>query len=153
MNYEDLADELLRTKKRMFRAAVDQKIEDAIRGESFVLEYLLHHDNVAHPKELSKAMSVSTARIARLLNHMEEREFIARRSDSHDSRQIIVELTKSGQERGRKKWKEAIEATVEMLRCLEPEEAVEYIRIQNKIADHFIPSDNHCTSKAETESL
>ena len=67
-----------------------------LRGELFVLNYLDHREGEVHPKELSEKMAVSTARIARLLNHMEEKSLVTRLPDPGDNRQIIVQLTPDG---------------------------------------------------------
>ena len=70
---------------------------DPSRGELLLLWYIRNGDNMALPGELSRAMHVSTARIARLLNTLETRGYIRRSKDPADHRRIIVALTPLGQ--------------------------------------------------------
>ena len=70
---------------------------DLSRGELLLLWYIRNGDNMALPGELSRAMHVSTARIARLLNTLETRGYIRRSKDPADHRRIIVALTPLGQ--------------------------------------------------------
>lgn len=97
MYYETLADELLHIRANLLRVPAHQKLSNMLRGELFVLNYLHDHDTIVHPKDLSENLSVSTARIASLLKHMEEKNLIVREPDSEDSRQIIVHLTSDGE--------------------------------------------------------
>ena len=93
MDYEALAGELLSIRGNLLQVPANQKLSKMLRGELFVLNYLDHREGKVHPKELSEKMAVSTARIARLLNHMEEKSLVIRQPDPGDSRQIIVQLT------------------------------------------------------------
>lgn len=108
------------------------------RGELFVLNYLATHETAIHPKELSKKMAVSTARITSLLHHMEEKGLIARSSDLSDNRQIFVRLTGNGVTAIQKTRAEVISRVSSLLEALGPEDAREYIRIQEKILDNFL---------------
>lgn len=67
-----------------------------VRGKWFVLNYLKVHETAVHPKELSEKMSVSTARIASLLNYLAEQNLIIRKENPQDNRQVIVKLTPDG---------------------------------------------------------
>ena len=91
------------------------------------------HGMKAHPKELSKDMAVSTARIAALLNHMEEKGLITRQDDPNDNRQVIVSLTPEGNRAIGLKRGVAVECVARMLEHLGEEDAREYLRILRKI--------------------
>ena len=80
----------------MLQVPAHQEISKLMRGELFVLNYLKEHDGVVHPKELSEKLAVSTARIARLLKHMEEQGLIVRFARANDSRQVVVQRTEQG---------------------------------------------------------
>ena len=54
----------------------NQQLSQMVRGEMFVLNYLFTHEGAIHPKELSRQMAVTTARIASLLNHMEQKQLL-----------------------------------------------------------------------------
>ena len=115
-----------------------RQLSKMVRGELFVLNYLATHETAIHPKELSKKMSVSTARITSLLHHMEEKGLIARSSDLSDNRQIFVRLTENGVTAIQKTRGEVISRVSSLLEALGPEDAREYIRIQEKILDNFL---------------
>ena len=138
MYYEALADELLHIRANLLRVPAYQKLSHMLRGELFVLNYLHDHDTIVHPKELSENLSVSTARIASLLKHMEEKNLISRTPDAADSRQIIVRLTKEGEEAIRQYRADALVHLAGALESLGPDDAREYIRIQKKIYSNYI---------------
>lgn len=117
----------------MLQEPAKQKISKMTRGEVFVLNYLMTHQNQAHPAEISRSMVVSTARIAALLSRLEEKQYISRASDPSDNRQVIVTLLPQGLALIQRIRNEVIAAVVRMLERLGPEDAREYIRIQKKI--------------------
>lgn len=131
--YEELAIELLRLNIGMLQEPAKQKIAKMTRGEFFVLNYLMTHQNQAHPAEISRSMVVSTARIAALLSRLEEKQYISRSQDPTDNRQVIVTLLPQGLALIQRIQGEVIAAVVRMLERLGPEDAREYIRIQKKI--------------------
>ena len=69
---------------------------------------------------------------------MEEKGLIARSSDLSDNRQIFVRLTESGVAAIQKTRSEVISRVSSLLEALGPEDAREYIRIQEKILDNFL---------------
>lgn len=138
MYYEALADELLHIRADLLRVPAQQKLSNMLRGELFVLNYLHDHDTIVHPKELSENLSVSTARIASLLKHMEEKNLIVRAPDSSDSRQIIVRLTEDGKKAIQTYREDVLAYLARTLESLGPDDAREYIRIQKKIYCNFI---------------
>ena len=103
----------------------------------FVLNYLLTHGSQAHPKELNREMAVSSARIAALLNHMEEKGLVIRKDDATDNRQVIVCLTEKGNALIEEKKAELLQNVIQLLEYLGPEDAQDYIRIQKKIIHGF----------------
>ena len=138
MYYEALADELLHIRADLLRVPAQQKLSNMLRGELFVLNYLHDHDTIVHPKELSENLSVSTARIASLLKHMEEKNLIVRAPDSSDSRQIIVRLTEDGKKAIQTYREDVLAYLARTLESLGPDDAREYIRLQKKIYCNYI---------------
>ena len=133
MDFHELAKELLQLRIQSIQEPASRLLSDMARGESFVLNCLLMHGMKAHPKELSKDMAVSTARIAALLNHMEEKGLFTRQDDPNDNRQVIVSLTPEGNRAIGLKRGEAVESVARMLEHLGEEDAREYLRILRKI--------------------
>ena len=89
MNYAALANELLGVRANLLQVPASQQLSQMVKGEMFVLNYLLTHKAIIHPKELSEKMAVTTARIASLLNHMEEKKLICRYPDPEDAEAYI----------------------------------------------------------------
>jgi len=69
-----------------------------IKGEKAILHYLSHHQEEVIAGDLSKALDVSTARIAAVLNRLEQKNYIVRNIDDIDKRKVYVSLTKTGKE-------------------------------------------------------
>lgn len=133
MDYTALAAQLLSVQASLLQVPASQQLSRMVKGELFVLNYLLTHEKIIHPKELSEKMSVSTARIASLLNHMEEKNLIMRSTDPDDNRQVVVVLTEEGKNQIHQIRANVISRVASMLESLGPEDAKEYIRIQEKI--------------------
>ncbi|MBQ2926462.1 MAG: MarR family transcriptional regulator [Ruminiclostridium sp.] len=131
--YDELAAELLVLNTHLLQIPAKQHLSRLTQGERSVLFYLLTHHSTAHPRELSKTMLVSTARIAALLGRMEEKQLIARSPDPRDNRQVIVTLLPEGQQVIQQIHLRAIESVSRMLEALGPEDAREYLRLQRKI--------------------
>lgn len=138
MDYTALANELLSVRANLLQVPANQQLSKMVKGELFVLNYLATHEKIVHPKELSEKMAVSTARIASLLNHMEEKKRILRYVDKEDNRQVIVILTDTGRQEIQRIREEVISHTSAMLESLGPEDAEAYIRIQKKIWSNFL---------------
>lgn len=137
MDYNLLANELLNARTNLLQVPASQKLSKMLKGEMFVLNYMSTHETIIHPKELSQKLAVSTARIASLLNHMEEKKLILRYTDPNDSRQIVVVLTEEGRNAIQRIRAEVVSYLSSMLESLGPEDAEAYIRIQKKIWNNF----------------
>ena len=133
MDYTALAAQLLSVQANLLQVPANQQLSRMVKGELFVLNYLLTHEKIIHPKELSEKMSVSTARIASLLNHMEEKNLVMRSADPDDNRQVVVVLPEEGRDQIHQIRAGVISRVAAMLESLGPEDAKEYIRIQEKI--------------------
>ena len=138
MYYQTLANELLHIRMNLLQVPASQKLSGILRGELFVLNYLYNREDGVHPKELSEKLSVSTARIASLLNHMEEKHLVVRETGPEDSRQVLVRLTPDGLEAIQCCRRDVLTNVERMLEALGPDDAREYIRIQEKIYNNYM---------------
>ena len=135
MDYYELACELLGMRSSRPQICFDQTVSKLMKAEVFVLNYLQEHQSTeadVHPKNLSDGLVVSTARIAVILNHLEEKGLVYRVPDEHDNRQTIVRLSDRGQvilENSRQKLLEYME---KILQRMGEEDAKEYVRLQQK---------------------
>lgn len=133
MDYEKIAAELLHIRAEFARIPEHQKINEFARGEFFVLNYLLAHEGTAYPKDLSREMKVSSARIAALINQTDKKGWTMRTADAEDSRQTLITMTEAGREAIMNKKREIFNMVVEMLRELGEEDAAELLRIKRRI--------------------
>lgn len=137
--YEQLANELVQVNEALLHQPAQDLLSKLSRGEHFVLNYLLTQYGQAHPTDLSRHMVVSTARIAALLNRMEEKGLISRLPDPLDNRQIIVSLSPKGEKAIEAFRKKVIQATARMLELLGPDDSQEFLRLQRKLVTNLIP--------------
>lgn len=135
MDYQALAKEMLEMRIGMPLVKENRQLSRMVQGAVYVLNYLGVHDNTAYPKDISRGMSVSTARIAKILNHLEEKGYVIREKDPKDNRQTIVTLTEAGLAATHHQQREMLDRMAWILEQLGPEDAREYIRIQRKISE------------------
>ena len=133
MDYRLLAEQLVNLQSSLHVTPASRMLSALDRGELLALNYLVRHENAAYPKELSRGMAVSSARVAALLNHLERQGLIRRAPDPADSRQVIVSLTEAGLMEIRRKREEIIQAAMQILEELGPEDAKALLRIQEKL--------------------
>lgn len=138
MDYHLLAEELIELHRRLLSFPVNRMLADLAKGELFVLNYLMVHQDPVHPKELSQQMMVSTARVAALLNRMEE-GLIVRLPDSRDNRQTIITPTQFGIQFVQEHRTGLVDVMAKALELLGPEDAQNYLRIQKKILQNLTP--------------
>ena len=133
IDYVKLADRLIDLRIRLIRGVYTQMLHDLKGGDVFILHYLESNDGPVRPKDLSDAMSVSTARITNLLNKMEENGEIKRCVDPRDKRQVFVVITEKGRARNLQIRNDLLPNTSTFLEILGPDDAAAYVRIQEKL--------------------
>ena len=133
MDYEMLAEDLLDLRAKMPRIKMERRMDAHMRGEIFALDFLASSDAEVHPKDISRALSLTSARIAAILNSLEKQGYLTRNPDPDDSRQLIVRLTDAGRELVLKRREELVKRTAAMLEALGEEDAENYVRIQKKL--------------------
>ena len=136
-----LAEKMLSLRARLSHLPAGEAISDACGGEFFALSLLLLDDAPGCPSGLSRSMGVSSARIAALLKHLEQKGWIRRCADELDERRVNVSLTDAGRELINRRRREAIERVAAALRSLGEEDAREYVRLQQKMLDALSASD------------
>lgn len=137
MDYFKLAQELLEIRRRMSKAANFPKFTNPDNGESFVLAYLSYAKKQVKPKEIGDAMKVSSARVAKILNQLEAKGMISRSPSVKDGRSTTVLLLPEGEMQFQKNLEQFYKNAAYFLEALGPEDAAEYVRLQNKIADIY----------------
>ena len=67
-----------------------------MKGERFLLSYLMEQGGVCTPGKLADLLNVSGARITAILTALQLKGFVERRGDLADKRRVTVCLTESG---------------------------------------------------------
>ncbi len=133
MDYLCLASELIAMRNSRPQIRFNQTFSKIMKHEVQILNYLMEHDTVVHPKDLSDAFVVSTARIAVVLNHLEQSGLIHRFPDARDNRQVIVTLSEKGVALLEESKKVLTDYVAKILQKMGEDDAAEYIRLQKKL--------------------
>jgi len=133
MNYRRVAEELLTVQAELLHVPVNRMMERYVRGEIFVLDFLMAHNGTVFPKDLSRGLDVSSARIAALSNQIEKKGWITRTSDAEDSRQTVITLTDVGRREVERVREEVVDAVAQVLERIGSEDAEALLRIKRKI--------------------
>jgi DNA-binding MarR family transcriptional regulator len=100
MNYNQLAEAFIRNAKSAGQKTVFNHFNVYSQGEHQVLFYLYKNSGEAVvPSDISRYTNTSTARIATILNNLEEKGMLTREISREDRRKILVTIT----DKGRKK--------------------------------------------------
>ena len=137
MDYLKLADDLSGAKRQMARIPNFRKFINPDNGENFVLGYLADSITPVSPKEVCEAMNVSSARIATIINQLELKGMVRRKTNENDGRYTVIELLPAGEIQRKKNIEVFNQSAACFLESLGPDDAIEYVRLQKKIADIY----------------
>ena len=135
MDYEALANALLNKMYELNKTRPQRNLNEGMRGEGFVLQYIIHRGGSVIPGEISTFMNISSARMAVALNSLERKGFVTRRIDPSDRRRILVDLTEKGQQIAREKKEHMLRHATQMMERLGEHDAVELVRIMDRVAE------------------
>lgn len=135
MDYTELAIQLIDMRAAAPQIKMERTMSQVARGEILALNYLAANGNQAYPKELSRALMLTTARVAVMLKSLEGQEMITRTPDPSDSRQVVVCLTEKGIALVKERRTEMIYSVAKMLEALGEEDAKAYVRIQTRLIE------------------
>lgn len=107
-------------------------------GEAKMLTYLCFIEDGITAGKLCEKLNVSSARIAKILNSLEGKQYIIRKTDDNDKRKTIVVVTDLAKE----KMFELKEQTINRIKCIIDElgqdDFREFMRITNRINSIWI---------------
>ncbi|HBJ67267.1 MarR family winged helix-turn-helix transcriptional regulator [Alcaligenes phenolicus] len=101
-----------------------------------VLQYLWDKDGRSIG-EIAKAIVVHQPVLSRVIDQMEERELVQRRTDENDSRYMRVYLSATGRERYAQVWPAAKKMIDDALSVLNPNEREDLGRMLRNVAAHL----------------
>ncbi len=135
MDYTELAIQLIDMRASAPQIKMERTMSRIARGEVLALNYLAANGNRAYPKDMSKALMLTTARVAAMLKSLEGQDLITRTPDSADNRQVIVCLTEKGIALVEERRTGMIHSVAKMLEALGEEDAKAYVRIQARLVE------------------
>lgn len=135
MDYTELAIQLIDMRAAAPQIKMERTVSQIARGEILALNYLTANGNRAYPKDMSKALMLTTARVAAMLKSLEGQGMITRTPDPSDSRQVIVCLTEKGIAMVEERRAGMIHSVAKMLETLGEEDAKAYVRIQARLIE------------------
>ncbi len=101
-------------------------------GETPVLQYLSAADGDVIPSEIAKKLGLSRARMSHILDALETKGYVTRRTDPSDRRRVLVNITESGRDYAAKKNAASVALLSNQLSSLGEHDAQELVRILNK---------------------
>lgn len=134
MDFKALANEFLHATFELNKQAPRKEVNSSMSGERFVLHYLYTMSAQGLPSDISEKMEVSSARVAVILNRLEDKGYILRSIDPQDRRRIVVELTPKGKEIAKEEHDKVIGMVEKMLKLLGDQDAKDLIRIIQKLS-------------------
>lgn len=153
MEYSEIAEELMSLAASLSHLPASRAVWEASGGEYSALVYILDSARGAHPTELCRYMSVSSARISAMLRDLENKHWVVRKKDPADERSKLVFLTEAGRQFITERRGAVLRRLEEMLECLGPEDAAEYLRLQRKLAQGLAPAAARRTKSISEVSL
>ena len=105
-----------------------------IEGKRYVLGYL-YKKGKTKSKDLAISLNVSTARIAVIINDLEEELLVERITDLKDKRQTYITLTDKGVEFMNKKFSELNDTINEIINKVGEESLKIYMSVTNQIRE------------------
>ncbi len=135
MDYTQLAKQLIDMRASVPQIKMERTMSRIARGEVLALNYLAANGNQAYPKEMSRALMLTTARVSAMLRSLEGQGMVTRAPDPADSRQVIVSLTEKGAALVEERRAGMIRSVAKMLEALGEKDAKAYVRIQAKLIE------------------
>lgn len=135
MDYTLAATELMRKAFLLLRTKTQQKLGQFTQGECFLLQQLLTSDRPLTPRELADSLGASSARIAALLNALQAKAMIVRKSSPTDGRRVLVSITPAGRDKAQRQLDAIRTALSGTLAQLGERDAQEYLRITGRILE------------------
>ena len=128
-NYSALAQELLHALDATGPRPPHENISQTQRGEMAVLRLLATQRRQMLAGEISRSLSMTTSRIAAVLNSLEKKEMIARLPDPADRRRVAVALTARGEDFCLARRKEAERDFTHLLERLGEDDARQFVHL------------------------
>ena len=131
VDYDDVARKLIVYSRSLAKGSLSAAGGASV-GEAPVLQYLSGVNTDVIPSEIAKKLSFSRARMSHILESLEGKGYILRRTDPNDRRRVLVSITEAGRDFAAKKNAESVASLSKQLSALGEHDAQELVRILNK---------------------
>lgn len=125
-------------------------VEDITASQVKVL-FSLYHMKVQRSSDISKALNLDSSSVTRMLDRLEKKGLIIRKSDPEDRRSVLIELTPIGTETTERATPLAKEAINQLTECLTPAEKQSLQHCLSKIVDCHIPEECRFYNKKDAQ--
>jgi DNA-binding MarR family transcriptional regulator len=127
MELQQLTEQMLLAVTSLNRSCIPQSVQEPLKGENFLLDYLSAQNGCSTPGALREVLGV--------LRALEEKGMLRRCADSHDRRRVVVQLTELGR-RTAEQMHAALCAHVQhVLKQLGEQDSRELIRLLGRITE------------------
>lgn len=133
MDFAELARELIEPMYLVHREKLVRHINQMSRGEEYVLLLLKNSKDSLFPRDISKIMGITSARVAAILRRLEEKGLVTRKASTTDHRCTKVIITEKGDSVIAAQQDKAVAYLTKVLTQLGQEDAVKYTEIMKKI--------------------
>ncbi|GBG96629.1 MarR family winged helix-turn-helix transcriptional regulator [Lactococcus termiticola] len=129
MDYNQLAETFMHRVKGKGQTEVWSRFHAYTHGERQVLFYLYKSSGKpVMPSDIAKYTDTSTARVATILNNLEEKGLVTREISREDRRKILVGITGKGREIADAQRQKAISHVARILAEMGEEEATKFVQ-------------------------
>lgn len=135
MQTEEQIMQILSDLRAIYQTARQHNAENVNQGEKQVLHYLRQTGGQAQPGDISRAMHISTARVAAILGSLDRKGQIIREPLGSDRRCVQVRLTEAGRARLDAIYAHMRDQMTYILQALGPEDAGELCRILHRLPE------------------
>lgn len=133
MDFAELARELIEPMYLVHRDKLVRHINQMSQGEEYVLLLLKDSKDPLFPRDISKIMGITSARVAAILRRLEEKGLVTRKPSTTDHRCTKVIITEKGDSVIAAQQDKAVAYLTKVLTQLGQEDAVKYTEIMKKI--------------------
>lgn len=96
MELQQLTEQMLLAVTSLNRSCIPQSVQEPLKGENFLLDYLSAQNGCSTPGALREVLGVSAPRTAAMLRALEEKGMLRRCTDCCDRRRVVVHMTDLG---------------------------------------------------------
>lgn len=130
--FEELANELFEIMDPAKHRPPHEPMNKMMRGEMAVMRLLDRGEDEMTAGEISRALRMSSSRMAAVLNSLERKNQIQRCEDPQDRRRVLVRITAGGRDFCRSRREEIRERMRRMLTRMGEADAAEYVRLTRR---------------------